>query len=272
MILHYPDRKIAIADSLREAHAVALGDNRLLCRVLGKFKMVLDSRDVSQGPYLAMDGIYDLNITELLCDTVKQGMVCCDVGASAGYHTLIMTACAGPTGFTHAFEPNPRQFTLLKANIEMADFATRVALSQEAIGDSAGLGVLLMHRKRFGGATLSPAMQSSYGLNGDKTNVAITTLDDRLLSRGVEPDFYLISCCAYEAQVLRGMKGLLRNKRKVQVLIEAFPKFQADTRAFATELLDQGFSVRRVDGDHLTPIDDPDQLGRAFKTWLLLSR
>lgn len=271
MILSYPDRKTAIATSRNEAYSVPISDNRLLCRVLGKFKMFVDSRDMSQMPSLIMDGIHEPRITELLCDTVKQGMVCCEIGAAFGYSALIMSEIVGPKGSVHAFEPNSTVFRLLKQNVAI-EFSNRVSISQEAIGDTVGPVQIAMHRQRFAGATLNPAMKSSYGANCDLKDVQMTTLDERMLNRGVVPDFYMISCCGYEHQVLRGMQGCLREKRKVSAIVEAFPKFQADPKMFASELLDQGFIVHQVADEHLTPLTDPEQIVGKFRCWLLLSR
>src|SRR5438105_4809173 len=101
------------APSLKEsaainAKALLVSDNRVLCRALGHWKMYADARDISQMPYLAMDGIIEPHLIEHICDLVKPGMTCVDVGACYGFHALLMAELVGRPGAVHAFEPHPR--------------------------------------------------------------------------------------------------------------------------------------------------------------------
>jgi FkbM family methyltransferase len=256
--------------------AVTVADNRILCRVLDNFKMFCDSRDMEQMPHLAMEGVYNQRITDLVKSIVRPGMACCDVGAGIGYMTAIMADAVGPRGSVHAFEPGRRMFTLLKANMELNTLCARVSVSAEAMGDQDGVTMrMLLHKRRYGAATMSEKAQSSFSDQTDSENwqdVNVTTLDKRLGWRGVAPDFFLIQVNGYEAEVFKGMHGLLRNKRKVQTIVELYPHFEADHAGFMRDIFDQGFNVSVIGRERLIQIGKPEDLMERTLVWLLLSR
>ncbi len=272
MILHYQNKSEAIAASRAGAQQTPFSENRLLCRALGKFMVFADSRDISQTPYLSMDGIVNPHLTELLCEHVKPGMACVDVGAAFGYQTLLMADLVGPAGKVFAYEPNPRMFMLLKRTLELNNFSTRVTPYPDAVGDSSSLGELATHKQRFTGATLSVAAKASFG-EGGKENVQISTLDERLGSRGIDPDFYAIDTIGYEPQVWSGMQGLLKKKRHVTILMELTPKWYADAESLMESIFDQGFNVHRiVDGESARRWEEPNQFLNRHRSTLLLTR
>jgi len=65
-------------------------------------------------PYI---GTFEHKETNFVCDFVKRGQVCIDVGASFGWYTILFSKLVGPTGHVHAFEPIPHTFDVLQKNI-----------------------------------------------------------------------------------------------------------------------------------------------------------
>ncbi|WP_204307571.1 hypothetical protein, partial [Enterobacter hormaechei] len=53
-----------------------LGDGRALVRVLGRYKMFVDTRDVDIGAHLLLDGFWEMWVTELLPQLIRPGAVC----------------------------------------------------------------------------------------------------------------------------------------------------------------------------------------------------
>jgi FkbM family methyltransferase len=262
----------AMADGRAGAAAVSASDNRILCRALNRYKMFVDARDVSVMPYIAHDGGYDWHIVETIASAVMPGMVCCDIGATFGYHTLIMSDLVGPTGKAYTFECHPRLFQTLKHNIEINNFCTRTRPYPLALGASAGKGELCLHRRRFAGATMSARAKASFG-SQEIADVEITRLDDVLLPNNAIPDFYHISAVGYEPQIWAGMQGLLHAKRKITIVLHYAYRWYDNPGEFAAAILDEGFIVKRIreDGQHEN-ILTPEQFGSAFRTDLLLTR
>lgn len=61
---------------------MANGD--LLCRVLGRSKTIVDGRDLSLTPHLALDGSWELPLTRALLRILRPGLQVADVGATSG--------------------------------------------------------------------------------------------------------------------------------------------------------------------------------------------
>lgn len=49
---------------------------------------------------------------------LRPGDVAIDVGAGAGWHSLLAARCVGPGGRVHAIEPSPRAFARLRRNLD----------------------------------------------------------------------------------------------------------------------------------------------------------
>ncbi len=82
--------------------AVYLGENLALTRVLDRFKMYVDARDISLAPHLLLDGYWELWNTKVFRQLLRPGMHVVDVGANVGYYTLLAAAGVGPRGRVHA--------------------------------------------------------------------------------------------------------------------------------------------------------------------------
>jgi hypothetical protein len=88
-------------------HSAYLGDNTALCRVLGRYKMYVDSQDFGLSPHLMLDGYWEMWVTEALVSLVRPGMVVADIGANLGYYALLLADLVGDAGMVHAFELTP---------------------------------------------------------------------------------------------------------------------------------------------------------------------
>lgn len=62
-------------------------------------------------------GLEDAEMTRALAGLVADGSVFYDVGAGAGYHTLLAARLAGPGGAVYSFESNPRELSYLHDHV-----------------------------------------------------------------------------------------------------------------------------------------------------------
>ena len=98
--------------------SVYMGDNIVLTRVLGRFKMLVDTSDLCNVSGLIADGHLDMGTTDYLDGLLNPGLTIVELGAGIGYYTLILAAGVGPTGRVHAIESNAKNFELLNKNLE----------------------------------------------------------------------------------------------------------------------------------------------------------
>lgn len=265
------DRMAVHAAVRRLSRAVALGDGDVLCRVLGRYKMLLDGRDLSLTPHLALDGYWEMSLTRALLRTLRPGMHAADVGANVGYHTLVMAARVGPSGRVTAFEPNPGLARRLGRSLVLNGFGERVRVHAAAAGAVDGEATTLHFDPDFlgGGHLADPGPRP--GL--ESVSVTVRRLD--AIPDAASVDLVKIDAEGSEAAVWAGMSGLLAGPRLRTVILEWEPTCHADPVAalggyaqagFGFGLADQDGDVRPVDATTLLAV----QPGRA--TMLVLRR
>lgn len=234
-VLPQPGALLAVRDlceaksgRLREAavrsrcQAVPLDPHTILCRVLGRFKFLVDSRDLGLAPHLMLDGFWERWCTEFMLKRIRPGQVAWDVGANFGYYAVLMAELVGPTGRVLALEPNPRLALLCERNLALNGFWHTARLERLAASDRGG--ATLRFRASFadpknGRLLPADATTEDAAQEDDTLEIAVRAapLDD--LATG-PVDFLKIDVEGAEEQVWAGMQGLLDRSPAITVLME----------------------------------------------------
>ena len=80
-----PDRYRVECACRVATQAVYLGGHLLLSRILGRYKMFLDTRDRGFGSHVALDGYWEMWLTQFIARLIQPGMHVADIGANFGY-------------------------------------------------------------------------------------------------------------------------------------------------------------------------------------------
>lgn len=213
---------------------------------LGKFKMYVNPRDNSITPFIIGGGEgYEKDVTNIINDIVKPGMICADVGANVGYFTLLLASIVGPEGRVYAFEPEPTNFAFLERNIALNKF-TNVTLIQKAVSDSTGNASLYLDANNLGSHTLS---KNNTLMNAGKISVDTITLDEFFSTKNLMPNFLKIDVEGAEGLVFKGANRIL-SKENVKIVMEYFPhhlkNIGTDPKELLESLENKGFKIRRI--------------------------
>ena len=235
-------RRIARRARMRAAtRPVYLGDHDVLCTVLARYKMYVDSRDMSLAPHLMLDGIWEMWVTEALAELLRPAMICADVGANVGYFTLIMADLCR-NGHVHAFEPNPNVAARLRRTLIINGMDDRTTLHPDPLGEEEGRAAhLVVPAMQDGGSHLVDVAQA---LGRAGVPVEIRRLDGIAGAR--EAELVKIDAEGSESAIWRGMAGMIGGTRLATVLLEFTPARHADPRAFLSELAAAGFALGYV--------------------------
>ena len=188
---------------------VTIDPHTVLCRILGRFKFLVDSRDIGLAPHLMLDGYWEFWATEFIARTLRPGQVAWDVGANLGYYAVLMSAIVGPQGKVRAVEPNPRLALLCGRNLSLNGFWDRSSVHRQAVADRSGQ--TLRFRADItdpkNGRLLPPGTPPQVEQD-DVLEVAVQTvsLDDLAEER---VDFIKIDVEGAEEQVWAGMQRML---------------------------------------------------------------
>ena len=190
---------------------------------------------------------YENATTRLIESLLRPGMTFVDVGAHAGYFTLLAAGLVGASGKVYAFEPAPQNFALLKRNVELNGFQN-VVMFQKAVADRVGKIELFLSRCESGWHSIYRGVKGA----GRPVDIEVTTLDETLAREGwPSVDLLKIDAEGAEPAVLRGLQVLLRRSPSVCVIMEINPStLQAagvQPETLLAELENLGFSARALE-------------------------
>jgi FkbM family methyltransferase len=233
---------VRLADRLSYSHPVT-------ARLRNGLKMQVYWNDLGVGQHLFRRGVHEQETIGLLRHLVRPGMTVLDIGAQVGQYTLEAAKLVGPTGSVHAFEPVPRNFDLLQANVRINGL-TNVAPSPVAISDRNETRTLHLSISRNAGAhSFAPSEISS----GETIDVSCTTVDAYVEQRQLRPDLIKLDVEGFELAVLDGARRTL--KAVAPLLIIEFNDF--DQSLFGRSCRELSARLRHEYGYTLTRIDSP---------------
>ena len=181
----------------------------------GPLLFATDPADSVVGAEIRATGWWQGVETRLICALVGPGDRAVDAGAHVGYFTVVLSRRVGPGGRVLAFEPEPRNFELLKANC-ILNGAGNASLRRQALGDRAGPASLHLGGDNLGDHRLHATP--------DRATVAVDVvrLDDVL--GGGPIDFLKLDTQGSEAAILAGAVGTIRaSAERLVCLMELSP-------------------------------------------------
>lgn len=144
-------------------------------------------------------GQYELDIQNVIAEHLKPGDVFWDIGAHAGFFSLIAARIVGPSGRVLSIEPHPLNATSVEAQRSINDFR-HWQIVEAAVFDSCGR------------ATFDEGRESSVGrLGGGSLTVETVTLDS-LLDRFPAPTFLKMDIEGGESVAFNSAERLLAAK------------------------------------------------------------
>jgi len=202
-------------------------------------KMFLDPGDSLD---LSIRGVYGELDTEIVKNEIKSGDIVIDVGANIGYYTLIFAKLVGKTGKVIAFEPESKNFELLKKNVTINEL-TNVVLEQKVVSDKNERTKLFLANSGIVGHHINPTKNNENFIEVDSI-----TLDDYLRENNLthKINFLKIDVEGAEIKVLNGAKTILQNhnlKIFTEFNREVIKKLGMDPRQILSLLTSNGFKL-----------------------------
>lgn len=206
---------------------VRFSPQEMLLEVQGN-KMYITPVDSALSRELLIYGIYEKGEVRVFHQLIKKGMTVLDLGANIGYFTLIAAKLVGPEGKVFAFEPDPKNFSLLQRNVELNGY-DNITLVQKAVADKSGTAEFYL------GSDSWEHSLSSVNRKAGVIPVSVTSLDE-FLPQDIAVDFIKMDIEGAEEKALRGMERILSKGT-----VKAIP-----TEFHFDELESQGSSFREI--------------------------
>lgn len=204
------------------------------------FLMNLDISQKTQRQILLLRD-YEEQITRFLRKSLKRGDVFFDVGAHAGYYTLLASKLVGQDGAIFSFEPEANNFGKLESNVILNN-VRNAKLFNIALSDFSGKGTLHINPLNEGGHSLQSFSPGKGIPGGFSEEVRITSLDDFIKKESIKQkiDLIKIDVEGAEFSALCGMESAVESNPNLQIICELSSKNRGETINF---LQDRGFKV-----------------------------
>jgi FkbM family methyltransferase len=200
--------------------------------------------------YILANGIWEPLVLSALHALVKPGDVCVDVGANAGYLSLVMAGLVGAAGKVLSFEPNRAIVPKFRRNLELnPSLQSRIELHTTGLGREATTMFLAPDESEIVGNA------SLVSLAGAITteSIRVETLDSHHLPR---VDCMKIDVEGMELDVLMGASKTIAASRPVIVFETLRARPPEHHLVVANYLREFGYGIYSVDfeGKKFKPI------------------
>lgn len=218
-------------------------------------KIFLPGDDAGMAVEILLGGRWEPNVESVLRRRLKPGMQVAEVGASLGFHTLVMAEAVGPAGHIHSFEPYPKVLPLLRRTIAANHLGGRVTLREVAILHEPGEVRFAADPVHAGSAHLAIAVAATNYTDGFVTPAM--RLDDALADLPAL-DLLRMDSEGTEGLVLLGATELLARSPRLCIVMEWSPimlQARGDVAELANWIEALGFRAQRIEKDgSLTPV------------------
>lgn len=227
------------------------------------------------GQYVYLTGAYEPPTARVIANLLQEADAMLDIGANAGFFSLLAASRVGRNGRVYSFEPVPTVRRRLAANVALNCFDS-IVISEVALSDQPGQ--VDMYEGPEGHKGLSSLRPLEHA--AQKITVRVERLDDRLNEL---PRIRLakIDVEGAEQNVLLGMSSLLE-RDKPDIVLEITDSYLQQFGHSADELLSwltaRGYRAYRIDEQGLLPLSGPvpsswpDQFNALFTTASRLPR
>lgn len=166
--------------------------------------------------WMAM-GIYELDAAQFVRDQLNPGDVFYDIGANAGYFTLVGAKAVGPRGRVIAFDPVPQNVRTIREQIHLNGLGAYCRVEPFAVLERSGpAGFILAEqiaRSRF-----EQVHVSELAGGGERIEVEGLTLDAYVREHPL-PTLIKMDIEGAEVLALRGGAELLRDSNRPRFLV-----------------------------------------------------
>ncbi len=162
-------------------------------------------------------GLYEEETCRWLQSNLGEGSVLFDIGANAGYFTLLGSKLVGASGRVVAFEPVPINVDVLQRQVDHNGCAN-VTIESSAISNHVGSVLFDIEGRNANSHLTEIDLIHAQSAPTASVEVACTTLDTWVADNGIQPDVLKIDVEGAETLVLEGAVDTLAHARPRIVL------------------------------------------------------
>ena len=183
-----------------------------------------------------------------------------DVGAAKGVFSEIF-CLLDPASQAVAFEPSPALADSAAALAVINGCQSRLHLRRCAVGVKAGSHAARLYSWGYVGVDAADG-------EGASIQVDMTSIDEEIEQRGLEPDLLKIDVEGYEYEVLLGAKRLLEQRKPpicLELHLDLLERRGVQPRSVLAQLESHGYQFRSCAGHPLRPSEIAGSMNAVFR-------
>jgi FkbM family methyltransferase len=246
-----------------------MGGGVVMTRLWSKHLFLTSTGDMIVTPHLLDAGINEPHVTRTLMSLTQAGDVMVDIGANAGYYSVLCAWRAHPGGQVWAFEPIPKLYRIMSDNLHNNGFAGMAQRRQMALSDHNGTASLRVFEGYEATSTLRDVPEAFIANTAAETgrpshliDVAVARLDDEMANIA-EIHVMKIDAEGHEPAIIRGAQEILQRSRNLKIVMEFVPPIMGrdESMGLLAMLRDLDFIIYRIETDaSLVRFDSDDEL------------
>lgn len=256
------------------ANNAYLGDHTAIARVLGRYKLYIDTRDRGFGSHILLDGYWEIWLTQFCARNVRAGMTAIDVGANFGYYSVLLSELVGETGKLIAVEPNPHAADFLKRSLDLNGFTPRSQVIEMVLGGagSSSANLFVRDHEPKNATVVSPAFnnENASQQGGYLIEIPAVTMD-ALCTPLDRIDFIKIDAEGAEENIFSAIDETITRHRPM-IVVEFNAARSANSAQFIERLTNIYGKIRRLDfKGYAQPVTAHELMTQNYgQDWLLV--
>jgi FkbM family methyltransferase len=279
---HLSQQNKHLSQQITNSGIVQISEHEVIAKLFNGLKIYLDTRDISVAPHLALDGIWEPQITQAWLSVIKAEDTVFDIGANFGYFGLV---AAHKTNKKKSkivfFEANPDLIPYINKTLSTNFYVEQSKVENLAIAEREGTVTLNILKDYIGSSTLHPLkhldkyMHDKMLLKVNKSiKVNSTSIDSYCMKNQIlKIDLIKMDIEGYEDEAYQGMRKIVRKSPDLTLFVEFTKDSYKNPKDFYERMLEDFGNIYLVNerGSLYTPEhkDYHSILGKA-DDWVML--
>jgi FkbM family methyltransferase len=224
-----------------------IAEHEILVKIFNGLKIYLDTRDIGLVPHLALDKIWEPEITRAWLSLVGPADTVFDIGANFGYFGLLAAQRTDKKAATiRLFEPNPRLIPYIQKTFSLNWYNEQTVIENLAVSNKKQDVTLNVLRDYIASSSVHSIEKLSSYLEGkmkleveETVSIPAVTIDDYCKEHKIQDiDLIKMDIEGYEDAAYEGMRQIVKKSQNLTLFIEFTKEGYKDPEGFYRQLLE----------------------------------